>query len=121
MSADITERKRAEEELKKALAEVQRLKERLELENVYLRSEVLGAHRYGEIIGESEGIRKVLEEVESGSGHRHDSADIGGNGDGERVGSSLGVREERAAGAAVGEGKLFGAAGGVDRKRAIWA
>ena len=63
MSADITERKRAEEELKKALAEVQRLKERLELENVYLRSEVLGAHRYGEIIGESEGIRKVLEEV----------------------------------------------------------
>ena len=60
---DITERKRAEEELKKALAEVQRLKERLELENVYLRSEVSGAHRYGEIIGESEGIRKVLEEV----------------------------------------------------------
>ena len=61
---DITERKRAEEELKKALAEVQRLKERLELENVYLRSEVMGAHRYGEIIGESEGIRKVLEQVD---------------------------------------------------------
>ena len=60
---DISDRKRAEEELKKALAEVQRLKERLELENVYLRSEVLGAHRYGEIIGESGGIRKVLEEV----------------------------------------------------------
>jgi formate hydrogenlyase transcriptional activator len=42
----------------------QRLKERLELENVYLRSEVMGAHRDGEILGESEGIRKVLEEVE---------------------------------------------------------
>ena len=60
---DISDRKRAEEELKKALAEVQRLKERLEAENVYLRSEVMGVHRYGEIIGESEGIRKVLEEV----------------------------------------------------------
>ena len=65
---DISERKRAEEELKGALAEVKRLKERLELENVYLRSEVLGAHRYGEIIGESEGIRKVMEQVERVAG-----------------------------------------------------
>ena len=61
---DVTERKRAEDALKEALDEVRRLKERLEAENVYLRSEVLGAHRYGEIIGESEGIRKVLEEVD---------------------------------------------------------
>jgi hypothetical protein len=55
MSADITDRKRAEEELKKALAEVQRLKERLEAENVYLRSEVMGVHRHGEIIGRAKG------------------------------------------------------------------
>ena len=61
---DITDRKRAEEELKKALAEVKRLKERLEAENVYLRSEVSGVHRYGEILGESKGIEKVLEQVE---------------------------------------------------------
>ena len=61
---DITERKRAQEELKQALAEVERLKERLEAENVYLRSEVMETHRYGEITGQSEGIRKVLAQVE---------------------------------------------------------
>ncbi len=61
---DITARKHAEDELKQALAEVQRLKEQLEAENVYLRSEVMGTHRYGEIIGRSEGIRKVLAQVE---------------------------------------------------------
>jgi formate hydrogenlyase transcriptional activator len=60
---DITARKRAEEELKEALSEIKRLKERLEAENVYLRSEVLGVHRYGEMTGESEGIKKVLEQV----------------------------------------------------------
>ncbi len=65
---DITDRKRAEEELKDALAEVQRLKERLEAENVYLRSEVMGSHRYGEIIGESQGIGQVLQQVEQVAG-----------------------------------------------------
>ena len=61
---DITDRKRAEEELKEALAEVGRLKERLEAENVYLRSEVSGVHRYGEILGRVRRSRKVLEQVE---------------------------------------------------------
>jgi formate hydrogenlyase transcriptional activator len=62
------ERKHAEEELKRALAEVERLKERLEAENVYLREEVSAAHRHREIIGESEGIRKVLQQVEQVAG-----------------------------------------------------
>ena len=57
------ERQRAEDELKRALAEVKRLKERLEAENVYLREEVSEAHRHREIIGESEGIQKVLQQV----------------------------------------------------------
>jgi formate hydrogenlyase transcriptional activator len=61
---DITERKRAEQELKEALSEVKRLKEQLEAENVYLRSEVSGVHRYGEMIGESEGIKKIFEQVD---------------------------------------------------------
>jgi formate hydrogenlyase transcriptional activator len=62
------ERKHAEEELKRALAEVERLKERLEAENVYLREEVSAGHRHREIIGESEGIRKVLQQVEQVAG-----------------------------------------------------
>ena len=64
------ERKRAEdslresdEELKQALTEVERLKERLEAENVYLRREVSEAYRDREIIGRSEGIQKVLRQV----------------------------------------------------------
>ena len=61
---DITKRKQAEEALKDALAEVQRLKERLEAENVYLRSEVSGVHRYGKFLGRSDGICKVLQQVE---------------------------------------------------------
>ena len=64
------ERKRAEdflreseEELKRALMEVERLKERLEAENVYLRREVSEAYRDREIIGSSEAIDKVLRQV----------------------------------------------------------
>jgi formate hydrogenlyase transcriptional activator len=58
---DVTERKRAEEEIR-------RLKERLEAENVYLRGEVSEAHRHREIIGESEGIGKVLQQVQQVAG-----------------------------------------------------
>jgi PAS domain S-box-containing protein len=55
--------RKSEEELKQALTEVQRLKERLEAENVYLRREVSEAYRDREIIGRSEGIHKVLRQV----------------------------------------------------------
>ena len=65
---DITEHKRGEEELKAALSEVQQLRERLEAENVYLRSEVSQAYRDGEILGESERIRKVLQQMDQVAG-----------------------------------------------------
>ena len=39
---DITERKQAEQELRQAYAEVERMKERLEAENVYLQEEIQG-------------------------------------------------------------------------------
>jgi PAS domain S-box-containing protein len=55
--------RKSEAELKQALMEVERLKERLEAENVYLRREVSEAHPYREIIGESEAIRKLLQQV----------------------------------------------------------
>ncbi len=60
---DITERKQAEAALHNALAEVQRLKEKVEADNVYLREELSEAHRDGAIVGESEVIRKVLKQV----------------------------------------------------------
>ena len=61
LTADITERKYAE-------LEVHRLRERLEAENKYLRAEVSGAHRHGEILGESKKIGKILEQIEQVAG-----------------------------------------------------
>jgi len=61
---DITDRKRAEEELRTAFAEIQRLKEQLEAENVYLRREVKLSHIHGDIVGESPAIKQTLALVE---------------------------------------------------------
>ncbi|HEU4768223.1 MAG TPA: sigma 54-interacting transcriptional regulator, partial [Pyrinomonadaceae bacterium] len=61
---DMTERKEAEESLKKALAEVQRLKDRLHHENIYLQEEIRVASNFGQIIGRSEPLRKVLQQAE---------------------------------------------------------
>jgi PAS domain S-box-containing protein len=57
---DITERKRAEEELRTAFAEIRVLKEQLEAENVYLREEVKLSHVHGDIVGESPAIKQTL-------------------------------------------------------------
>lgn len=58
---DVTERKLAEEEIR-------RLKERLEAENVYLRTEVSSVHRYGELVGRSEAMLKVLDQLNQVAG-----------------------------------------------------
>lgn len=61
---DITRRKEAEESLKKALAEVQRLKDQLHQENIYLKQEIRDASNFGEIIGQSVALRRVLSQAE---------------------------------------------------------
>jgi PAS domain S-box-containing protein len=61
---DITARKEAEESLKKALDEVQRLKDRLHQENIYLQEEIRVASNFDQIIGRSEPLRKVLRQTE---------------------------------------------------------
>jgi len=61
---DITERKRAEEALKGALAEVRLLKDRLQEENVYLREEIKLESNITEVVGGSDAIRHVLHKVE---------------------------------------------------------
>lgn len=58
------QRERAERELKIALAEVCRLKEQLEADNVYLREEVRVMGLHGDIIRESTSMRSVLELAE---------------------------------------------------------
>ena len=61
---DITERKRAEEALKKALTEVEQLKNRLQEENLYLQQEIKLTHNFEEIICQSDVLKKVLGKVE---------------------------------------------------------
>jgi formate hydrogenlyase transcriptional activator len=64
LSQEIDERKGAEESLQDALAEIKRLKERLEAENIYLQQEVAREYNFGEIIGQSNAISYVFFRVE---------------------------------------------------------
>ncbi len=57
-------RRESENALHHALDEVKRLRDQLQAENVYLRSEVRERLGAGAIVGESAAIRKVLEQVE---------------------------------------------------------
>jgi formate hydrogenlyase transcriptional activator len=52
------------EALREALSEVERLKNRLQAENVYLREEIRTEYNFEEIIGESEALKNVLRKVE---------------------------------------------------------
>jgi formate hydrogenlyase transcriptional activator len=61
---DITEQKRNQEYLKKALQEVKVLKERLEAENVYLQEEIKHDHNFEEIVCDSAALTKVLEKIQ---------------------------------------------------------
>jgi formate hydrogenlyase transcriptional activator len=61
---DVTESKRAQEELQRSYAEVKRLEERLHAESVYLREEIKEIGKFHEIVGQSEPIKEVLMKVE---------------------------------------------------------
>jgi Nif-specific regulatory protein len=56
--------KRAADKLQAALAEVEQLKNRLQIENVYLQEEIKTEHNFEEIIGRSAALKKVLRGVE---------------------------------------------------------
>ena len=57
-------RKRADEELRAALADNERLRGRLEAENVYLQTEVQSLHDFEDIVGRSSALRAVLHKVD---------------------------------------------------------
>ena len=61
---DISERKRNEQELQQAYAEVEKMKQRLEIENDYLQEEIRGDHDFKEIVGQSHAINQVLNQIE---------------------------------------------------------
>jgi formate hydrogenlyase transcriptional activator len=61
---DITERKRAEQDLNAALVEIRGLKEQLEEENIYLKEEISEVKGFDEIVGKSDVLKYVLSRVE---------------------------------------------------------
>jgi PAS domain S-box-containing protein len=61
---DITERKLAQASLEQALAEVRLLKDQLFAENVYLQEAVMVAHDFGEMVGDSPALKKILQQAQ---------------------------------------------------------
>jgi len=61
---DITARKESEESLRLAHAEVSRLKNQLQEENVYLQEEIKLGQNFGEIVGASAALKYVLFKIE---------------------------------------------------------
>ena len=61
---NITERKKAENDLKEAFKQIQNLKEHLEQENVYLKKEIQLKHGHKEILGESTAVKQMLAQAE---------------------------------------------------------
>ncbi len=58
------ERTKAEAELRRALAEIETLKNQLHAENVYLQEELRREHNFDEIIGSSPALLTVLQQIE---------------------------------------------------------
>jgi len=61
---DISDRREAEERLRQAMAELEQLKHRLELENDYLQQELKEETNYREIVGRSQAVREVVRKIE---------------------------------------------------------
>jgi PAS domain S-box-containing protein len=61
---DVSQRHEADERLRAALAEVDSLRQRLQLENAYLQEEMAIERNHRGVIGESGAIRKILSQVE---------------------------------------------------------
>jgi transcriptional regulator with GAF, ATPase, and Fis domain len=61
---NITERKLTEDALERSYREIKQLKERLQAETDYLKTEIKLTQSHGEIIGRSHAIKRVLHQVE---------------------------------------------------------
>ncbi len=64
MARDVTEQHRLEAALAKAFAEIKKLKDQLEAENIYLRDEIVSREGFSEIIGTSDAIKSTLHKAQ---------------------------------------------------------
>ncbi len=79
------ERKRAEERLQKAFSEIERLKQQLEQENLYLREEIRLEQEHKGIVGKSDAMKKVLGRVEKVAGTESTVLVLGETGTGKEL------------------------------------
>lgn len=82
---DISRRKELEDQRRTAFEEVARLKEQLELERDYLRDEVSVTSHFGEIIGESQVLKRTLAQVEAVAPTRANVVVLGESGVGKEM------------------------------------
>ncbi len=61
---DISQRLETERRLRQALSEVERLKQRLELENAYLQEEIRGEYARHDLVGRSAAMQQVIRQIE---------------------------------------------------------
>jgi formate hydrogenlyase transcriptional activator len=64
LSQEIEDRKQAANSLREALTIIKQLKEQLHEENIYLKEEINLIHSHRDIVGNSEAIRTVLQQIE---------------------------------------------------------
>jgi PAS domain S-box-containing protein len=101
-SKDVTERNRAERELRDALAENAHLREELERERDYLREEVNVAMNFGRIIGRSPALKHMLGQIEAVARTPANVLILGESGVGkELVARAIHARSDRADGPLV--------------------
>ena len=62
---DITEKKVAEDNLKKAFSQIKALKDQLDVENIYLKEEIKSIHGFRDIIGKSLPLNYVFQRLKS--------------------------------------------------------
>jgi PAS domain S-box-containing protein len=102
ISADITDRKRSQEDLQMALREIRKLKDQLYEENVALKEEIDKASMFEEIVGESPALRAVLGRVAKVAPTDSTVLITGETGTGkELIARAIHKRSRRAAGAFV--------------------
>ena len=99
---DISDRKAVEAQREQAYEEIKQLKEQLEMERDYLREEVNTAGNFGEIIGESEALKRTMAQVEAVAATPASVLILGESGVGkEMIARAIHMRSERAHNAMV--------------------
>ncbi len=61
---DSSERKKTEQALQQAYDEVERMKQQLEAENLYLQEEIRSTYNFKGIVGESPAIKQLMNQID---------------------------------------------------------